>query len=415
MLLEMAYRYVHQVLNETLVFSEHRHATDISLEDLKLALQHRIQHTFISPPSKDFLLELAKEKNTPPLPLIHENYGLRLPPVQYTLTNIHYTLTPSSKIHHPFPSQTSPTTTVLPSSASSCSPPSPSLATQERVMDKNLKETNPQDVSLDPMITKEKHALKTEEMTQLHSGMETEIDMVEVVHQEEKEVEEDLQTETNLTLEEKEVLQLDEKGVDSLIKLNVEEMGVEMSINEEEEKKIVGTHLFQPQQEEEKEGVVVIEEEAIHDEEDLVNILLKPEVSEVEVEIKHEEDLVEMSIEPHQPPLEEKKLLESTIPQEEESPTETNLENENHPLEDDRILRTIHPEVKDEEMIEEHHLFLTEETIQEVEDQTEKTNNEEVEEEKEMEMEMEIDLKKEEEEEENNHQVTESTYIHSFH
>ncbi|KAI9179486.1 Transcription initiation factor TFIID subunit 9 [Blastocladiella emersonii ATCC 22665] len=94
MLLEFAHRYVSDVLSEAMLFAEHAHRADLSVDDVKLAVQSKVNHAFTAPPPKDFLLELSREKNAMPLPLIPERPGIRLPPKQYTLTAVNYTILP---------------------------------------------------------------------------------------------------------------------------------------------------------------------------------------------------------------------------------------------------------------------------------------------------------------------------------
>lgn len=46
----------------------------------------KLDHSYTTPPSREFLMEIAREKNVTPLPLINERYGLRLPPERFCLT-----------------------------------------------------------------------------------------------------------------------------------------------------------------------------------------------------------------------------------------------------------------------------------------------------------------------------------------
>lgn len=85
-LLELSNRHVTQILTDAALYAEHADRKDISLEDCKLALQGKLSSTFTSPPSKDFLLELAEKKNSIPLPQIPEKFGLRLPAERLTIT-----------------------------------------------------------------------------------------------------------------------------------------------------------------------------------------------------------------------------------------------------------------------------------------------------------------------------------------
>jgi transcription initiation factor TFIID subunit 9B len=46
-------------------------------------------------------LELAREKNKQPLPLIPEKYGIRLPADKYCLTGINFSIVPDVSSHSP--------------------------------------------------------------------------------------------------------------------------------------------------------------------------------------------------------------------------------------------------------------------------------------------------------------------------
>ncbi|KAF7727624.1 Transcription initiation factor TFIID subunit 9B [Apophysomyces ossiformis] len=93
-LLEFAHRYTTDVFQDALVYGEHANKTDLDLEDIQLAIQGRVNHSFTTPPPKEFLLELAQEKNKAPLPLIPEKYGIRLPPEKYCLTGLNFAIQP---------------------------------------------------------------------------------------------------------------------------------------------------------------------------------------------------------------------------------------------------------------------------------------------------------------------------------
>ena len=53
---------------------------------MKLALELRLNHCYTLPPPREFLLEIAREKNSIPMPLINERFGIRLPPDRFCLT-----------------------------------------------------------------------------------------------------------------------------------------------------------------------------------------------------------------------------------------------------------------------------------------------------------------------------------------
>ncbi|KAG0198981.1 Transcription initiation factor TFIID subunit 9 [Mortierella sp. GBA30] len=93
-LLEFAHRYTTDVFQDALLYSEHAGRTEVGLDDVKLAIQGRVNHSFTAPPPKEFLLELAEEKNKVPLPLIPEKYGIRLPHERHCLTAVNFQLIP---------------------------------------------------------------------------------------------------------------------------------------------------------------------------------------------------------------------------------------------------------------------------------------------------------------------------------
>ncbi|GJJ70510.1 transcription initiation factor TFIID subunit 9B [Entomortierella parvispora] len=93
-LLEFAHRYTTDVFQDALLYSEHAGRTEVGLDDVRLAIQGRVNHSFTAPPPKEFLVELAEEKNKVPLPLIPEKYGIRLPHERHCLTAVNFQLIP---------------------------------------------------------------------------------------------------------------------------------------------------------------------------------------------------------------------------------------------------------------------------------------------------------------------------------
>ncbi|KAG0253174.1 hypothetical protein DFQ27_007625 [Actinomortierella ambigua] len=93
-LLDFAHRYTVDVFQDALLYSEHAGTNDVGLDDVRLAIQGRVNHSFTSPPPKEFLLELAEAKNRVPLPLIPDKYGIRLPPERHCLTAVNFQLIP---------------------------------------------------------------------------------------------------------------------------------------------------------------------------------------------------------------------------------------------------------------------------------------------------------------------------------
>lgn len=87
-IMDYVYCYLQTVLEDAKIYSEHANKRHVDLDDLKLAVNLTLDKTHNTLPSKEFLLKLAKEKNSQPLPLIPEGRcGIRLPPDRLCLTN----------------------------------------------------------------------------------------------------------------------------------------------------------------------------------------------------------------------------------------------------------------------------------------------------------------------------------------
>jgi len=93
--LEFLHRYTTDVLQDAQVFCEHSNKTEIDLDDVRLAIQSRVNQSFTQPPSREVLLELAHKKNSIPLPLLPKS-GVHLPPEAYCLTASNFQLEPES-------------------------------------------------------------------------------------------------------------------------------------------------------------------------------------------------------------------------------------------------------------------------------------------------------------------------------
>jgi transcription initiation factor TFIID subunit 9B len=85
--------YVTDVLTDAQVYKEHSGRQDLDLEDVRLAIQSRVNYSFTEPPPEEFLLEVANAKNSKPL-LIPENPCVMLPPEEHCLTATNYQITP---------------------------------------------------------------------------------------------------------------------------------------------------------------------------------------------------------------------------------------------------------------------------------------------------------------------------------
>lgn len=56
-------------------------------DDIRLAIQSRLNHHYSPPPSRELLMELAEKRNMIPLPPIPSEYGLHLPPPAFQLSS----------------------------------------------------------------------------------------------------------------------------------------------------------------------------------------------------------------------------------------------------------------------------------------------------------------------------------------
>ncbi|KAL8488984.1 hypothetical protein ACS0TY_024575 [Phlomoides rotata] len=90
--LELWYRYVADVLTDAQVYSEHAGKSTIDSDDVKLAIQSKVNSSFSQPPPREVLLELAKSRNKIPLPKSITGPGIPLPPEQDTLISPNYQL-----------------------------------------------------------------------------------------------------------------------------------------------------------------------------------------------------------------------------------------------------------------------------------------------------------------------------------
>ncbi|XP_056141136.1 transcription initiation factor TFIID subunit 9 [Lampris incognitus] len=91
-MLEFTYRYVTTIIEDAKLYATHAKKSNVDADDIKLAIQCRMDQSFTSPPPRDFLLEVARQKNQTPLPLIKPYTGPRLPPDRYCLTATNYRL-----------------------------------------------------------------------------------------------------------------------------------------------------------------------------------------------------------------------------------------------------------------------------------------------------------------------------------
>lgn len=91
-LMEFTNRYVTSILQEAQIFSTYAKKESIDIDDVQLAVNMQTDKTVTSPPPKELLLEVAREKNNQPLPPIKPHNGLRIPFDKYTIIGTNYKL-----------------------------------------------------------------------------------------------------------------------------------------------------------------------------------------------------------------------------------------------------------------------------------------------------------------------------------
>ncbi|XP_047959306.1 transcription initiation factor TFIID subunit 9-like isoform X2 [Salvia hispanica] len=90
--LELWYQYVADVLTDAQMYSEHAEKSVIDSDDIKLAIQSKVNFSFSQPPPREVLLELARSRNKVPLPKSISGCGIPLPPDQDILIHPNYQL-----------------------------------------------------------------------------------------------------------------------------------------------------------------------------------------------------------------------------------------------------------------------------------------------------------------------------------
>uniref|UniRef100_A0A2K6ATJ4 Transcription initiation factor TFIID subunit 9 n=1 Tax=Macaca nemestrina TaxID=9545 RepID=A0A2K6ATJ4_MACNE len=83
-MMEFAFRYVTTILDDVNIYSSHAKKATVDADDVQLAIQCRAD--------QDFLLDITRQINQTPLPLIKPYSGPRLPPDRYCLTAPNYRL-----------------------------------------------------------------------------------------------------------------------------------------------------------------------------------------------------------------------------------------------------------------------------------------------------------------------------------
>ncbi|KAJ3414938.1 Transcription initiation factor TFIID subunit 9B [Chytridiales sp. JEL 0842] len=131
-LLEMIHRYVLDTVSDAQLYAAHasRSPDSLEIEDLKLAIEAKLAHSFTSLPSREVMQELAEQRNSMPLPFVREVHGIRMPPERNTLTGVNFQIVPKIKQSSTAaaaaaaqtPSGPSPTPTPIPSNRTATLP-----------------------------------------------------------------------------------------------------------------------------------------------------------------------------------------------------------------------------------------------------------------------------------------------------
>ncbi|CAH0520588.1 unnamed protein product [Peronospora belbahrii] len=82
---EFVHRYATEILVDAQEYSMYADKQMIDPDDIRLAIASRMNHHYAQVPSRDLMMELADKRNSIPLPPISNEYGVRLPPLQYQL------------------------------------------------------------------------------------------------------------------------------------------------------------------------------------------------------------------------------------------------------------------------------------------------------------------------------------------
>jgi len=89
-------RYTQQVLTDAKVYADHAGRQEkLDIEDVVLAVQARVGWEFGGRVPSDYILSLATQTNSTPLPALPEVFGVRLPQSSDCLTSLDFDLVPN--------------------------------------------------------------------------------------------------------------------------------------------------------------------------------------------------------------------------------------------------------------------------------------------------------------------------------
>ncbi len=86
--------YILDIVSDAQLFAEHAERSDITVADVRLAIEGKLTNSFTYPPSRDVLNELAEKKNSQPLPTVPEKFGVRMPHERHCLTAVNFEIVP---------------------------------------------------------------------------------------------------------------------------------------------------------------------------------------------------------------------------------------------------------------------------------------------------------------------------------
>eukprot|EP00741_Cyanophora_paradoxa_P025533 tig00000383_g24639.t1 len=84
-MLDFVYRYVSEVLTDARDYMDHAARQNLELDDVRLAIQSKVNQTFTQPPPKELLMDLARARNGQPMPIIPNKNGFHLPDPKFCL------------------------------------------------------------------------------------------------------------------------------------------------------------------------------------------------------------------------------------------------------------------------------------------------------------------------------------------
>jgi transcription initiation factor TFIID subunit 9B len=96
-LYEIAHGYIINILQDAQLFADHSGHKELTVSDIRLAIETRATVEFTQPPSRQSLLQLAEKKNQLALPLVPEKFGLRLPPERHCLLRQNISIVPRKR------------------------------------------------------------------------------------------------------------------------------------------------------------------------------------------------------------------------------------------------------------------------------------------------------------------------------